>query len=300
MKYITDLDSDPGSSRPSLQHFHDAIHLVAAQTGIYRQTQHLFRDLSRHRQIIVRRRRQPAIHGEITDQRVEIPAHMNVVIAKLLIEGIATAGVVGLDQNGKVRIVGAHFPGGLQATYASNMLEPRPVSLVDGLALGDRLIDSLELQKTKRCVEFAHLAVDARRDNRDFVDKSEVLEVVDSLPGLLVGADDGAAFECCEYLRSMEAEHRQVSMIEDAAAVTLYTEGVRSIVNDLEAVVVGDGFDAFHVTWMSVAMYGHDGRGLRRDRSFDPSRVQIQGVRVDVDEHRLDAVPQQRMCRGYE
>jgi len=42
-------------------------------------------------------------------------------------------------------------------------------------------------------------------------------------------------------------------------------------------------------------VHRHDGRGLRGDGRFDARRIHIQGVRIDIDEHRLDAVPQQRM-----
>src|SRR5258708_40070119 len=118
---------------------------------------------------------------------------MNVIIAEFLIERISTAGVVRLDEDGKVRIVRMNFPGRLQAAYASDMLEPRPVTLINGAALGQRLVDAFELQKTEGRVEFAHLAVDARRDDRDFFDEAEVLEEVDSLPYLLIGTDDGRA-----------------------------------------------------------------------------------------------------------
>jgi hypothetical protein len=50
----------------------------------------------------------------------------------------------------------------------------------------------------------------------------------------------------------------------------------------------------------AVAVHRQDGRRLRRDRRFHAGRVQVQRVRVDVDEHRPDAVPQQRMRGGDE
>ena len=42
-------------------------------------------------------------------------------------------------------------------------------------------------------------------------------------------------------------------------------------------------------------MHRHDGGGLRRDGCFDLVRVEVERNRVNVDKHRLDAVPQQRM-----
>ena len=46
----------------------------------------------------------------------------------------------------------------------------------------------------------------------DLVDEAEVLQVVDALLGLGVGADDGAALEGVEHLGGVEAQHRQVAV----------------------------------------------------------------------------------------
>ncbi len=37
----------------------------------------------------------------------------------------------------------------------------------------------------------------------------------------------------------------------------------------------------------------HDGCRLRRDGCLYPVRIHVQRVRIDIDEHRLDAIPQQ-------
>ena len=70
---------------------------------------------------------------------------------------------------------------------------------------------------------------------------------------------------------------------------------MRRIVDDFEVVIVGDLLDGRYITWMSVAMHRQYGGGVRRDGSFKFCRVEIERVWIDVREHRLDAVPQQRM-----
>ena len=111
-------------------------------------------------------------------------------------------------------------------------------------ALLQRRVDALQLQQAEGGVEFAHLAVDAGRHHGHFVDEAEILQVVDALLGLGVGADDGAALEGIEYLGRMEAQHRQVAVIEHAAAVALHAKGVGGVVDHLQAIVVGDPLDA--------------------------------------------------------
>ena len=77
-------------------------------------------------------------------------------------------------------------------------------------------------------------------------------------------------------------------------------EGVRSVVDHLEVVGVGDSLDRIDVARMAVAVHRHDRRRVRRDRRLDPCWIEVERLRVDVDEHRLDAVPEQRVRRGDE
>lgn len=74
---------------------------------------------------------------------------------------------------------------------------------------------------------------------------------------------------------------------------------MRGIVNDLKVVIVGDLLDGIYITMISVAMHRHDGRRLRCDGRFDLCRIEVERVWGDVNERRLDAIPQQRM-RGYD
>ena len=107
------------------------------------------------------------------------------------------------------------------------------------------------------------------RDHRHFVHKAEVLQLVDVLFCLGIRADDGAALKGVEHLGGVKTEHRQVAMIEDAAAVALHAKGMGGVVDHLEVVLVGNFLDGLHITWVSIDMNRHDGRGLGRNRCLD-------------------------------
>ena len=101
-----------------------------------------------------------------------------------------------------------------------------------------------ELRQTYGSLEFVHLAVDARRNDRDFIRKAEVLQIVDAFLGFFVRANDGAALESGEHLGGVEAENGQVAMTQDAAAFIFDGEGVRGVIDHLQAVGVGNLLDA--------------------------------------------------------
>ena len=98
----------------------------------------------------------------------------------------------------------------------------------------------------------------------------------------------------------MKTEGRHVALVQEALSVHLHSEGVRSVVDDPEAVLVRYVLDPFRVARLAVAVHGHDGRGPRGYRSLDAVRVDAAVRRVDVHEHRLDAVPPQRVGRRHE
>ena len=151
----------------------------------------------------------------------------------------------------------------------------------------------LELYEAHGRAELVHLAVDAGGDHAGLAGVAEVLQPVDAALGLRVLADERPALERVEHLGGVEAQHREVAVVQDAAVAHLDAEGVRGVVDDLQVVGVGDLLDAAHVARMPVAVHGEDGRRLRRDGRRDPVGVQVQGVRVDVDEDRPDPVPDQ-------
>ncbi|MOA31124.1 hypothetical protein D3C78_1522660 [compost metagenome] len=72
------------------------------------------------------------------------------------------------------------------------------------------------------------------------------------------------------------------------------------VVNHPQVVVVGDFLDSFDITGVAIAMHRHYGGSVRRNRCLDPGWVEVEGMRIDIREYRLDTVPQQRVCGSHE
>ncbi|MNR44926.1 hypothetical protein D3C85_1637260 [compost metagenome] len=98
----------------------------------------------------------------------------------------------------------------------------------------------------------------------------------------------------------MKTQHGQVTMPQHTTACVLHTKGVGGIVDNLEIVVVSYLLDGLHVTGVAIAMYRHDGGGLRSNGGFDASRVEVECVGVHIHKHGFDAVPEQRVGGGNE
>jgi hypothetical protein len=70
---------------------------------------------------------------------------------------------------------------------------------------------------------------------------------------------------------------------------------MRCIVDQLQSIGVGDLLQALRRTGVAVTMHGQDRGGTRSDRGFHQFLIQVAGVRPDIDENRLDSVPEQRV-----
>lgn len=68
----------------------------------------------------------------------------------------------------------------------------------------------------------------------------------------------------------MEADHRQIPERQDGPAAQPYPESVSGIVEDLEAVGVGDPLQAIDLAGRAVDVHGQDGRRLGRDERLHP------------------------------
>lgn len=185
-----------------------------------------------------------------------------------------------------------------QAADAFDACQLLAVAGVDGSAALQDMRHVFELQEAKGSVDFAHLGVDAGGDDGDLIDKTKVLQMVDALLGLGVGADDGAALEGVEDLGGMKAEHRQVAMAQHAAVGVLHGKDVGGIINHAQVVVVGNFLDGSRVAGVAVAVHRHDGGGVRGDGGLDLGRVEVEGVRLHIYKHGLAAVPQERVRGG--
>ena len=193
--------------------------------------------------------------------------------------------------------------------YTRHVLEVRDAGdIPKALAVGNRypvpgldgFVHMPEIYKPHRRAHLVHLSVDAGGYYRRLAGEAEVLQVVYPLLGPSIVHYKCSALYRVVHLCRMKAEGRHVARVQDALPVHLHAEGVRRVVDDPEAVLVRYVLNPFRVARLAVAVNRHDGRGPRSYRSLDAVRVDAAVRRVDVHEHRLDAVPPQRVGRRHE
>lgn len=132
---------------------------------------------------------------------------MNAVVFELLVQRLAAQRVIRLHQDGKVGVIGFRFARVVEAVDAFGASELITVGHINFLAAGQCPVNVFELQQAKGSVEFAHLAVDAGRDDGYLVHKTEVFQVVNAQLGFGIRADDGTAFEGVEHLGGVKTQH---------------------------------------------------------------------------------------------
>ena len=188
----------------------------------------------------------------------------------------------------------------LEVGDALDVLQPFAVQLRDMPPRRYCLVHLPKVQQAYRRAYLVHLAVDSRGHHRRLVREAEVLEVVDTLLGLLVVHYQRAALHGVVDLCGVEAKRGHVAGVQYRFSAHFDAESVRGVVYHLEPVIVGDLLDALHVAGLAVAVHRHDGRGLGGDGRLYLVGVHAAVRRVDVHEHRLYAVPPDRMGRGHE
>ena len=218
---------------------------------------------------------------------------MDAVALERVVERVAPDRIIGADQDREIGVVGRAVPGEVQAANAGNALQSLPVGRVDRLPPRQHRADVPKLDEAERRIQLAHLPVQARFDHRRFVFEAEVLELVDPVLHRLIGADDGAALEGVEHLGGVEAQDRQVAVVQHALPAMAHAEGVGGVVDHLKPMSGGDARDRLDVAGLAVAMDRQDRAGARGDRGFDPGGIEVEGHRVDVDEDGGEPAPEQ-------
>ena len=99
-----------------------------------------------------------------------------------------------------------------------------------------------------------------------------------------------AALAGHQVLRGVQAEHRRPELAGPAAAVRR-AEGLRGVLDDREAVALGDRDERVHVGHEAVQVDGHDRLRARRDRRLDEVGVhaEVVGSRMSTKTGRAPA-----------
>lgn len=149
----------------------------------------------------------------------------------------------------------------------------------------------LQVAKAVCGTDLVHLAVDARGDHCRLARKAEVLEIVDTLLGAGVVANERTALDRIVGLGRMETERVHVAGIENRLAVQLDIERMGGIIDYRKAVAVGDFLNCVDIAGIAIDVHRHDGGRFRRNRLFNLLRVEIARRGVHVHEHRSEPVP---------
>ena len=258
-------------------------------------------DLSRDWKIVGRGAREAAVGREVAAERIEIASGHDFVRFELVVQLVACHTVFsGINTDREIRVIVLHAGDVVQHRNAGDVLQRLAVILRDFLAFRDLAIHDLQLEQAVCGAEFVHLAIAARSNDRDLIRKTEVLQEVDTFFHRFVVGDERAALERIEDLRRVETQHGEVAPVADGHAVLADAEHVRGIVEQLQPVGVGDLLEFLVVARIAVDVDRHQRGRLRRDQRFDLVRVHGVGLRFDVAEDRLAAVPVDRVRGSHE
>ena len=267
---------------------------------VHRQADNFVGYLGSHWQVLGCSTWQSTIGAEGADEREEVTTAQHVLFFHLEVELVAGLAVLlCVDEDGEIAVVMTHAGHIVEETDAGDVAQG--FEILDGhlMALLDGCIHLLEVQQSVGSTNLVHLAIDTRSHNLGLSGKAKVLEVVDALLGLLVVHHEGSAFEGVIDLGSVEAEGGHVASCQNALAIDLDTKGMGRIVDDLQAILVGDGLDGIHIHRLAVAVHGHNGSGLGRDGGLNLLRVYAAGLLLNIHEHGTTAVPPDAVGGGH-
>ena len=117
-----------------------------------------------------------------------------------------------------------------------------------------------------------------------------VAQHADPLGEVLVVGDHHAALAAGpEVLPGIEAEAAHVADGAHAPALVLRAVGLGSIFDDDEVMAAGDVQDGVEIRGLAMQVHRQDRLGAVGDRRLDLGDVHVEGVGVNVDEHRAGA-----------
>ena len=96
---------------------------------------------------------------------------------------------------------------------------------------------------------------------------------------------------CIVHLGSMEAQSRHVSGIQDGFAIHFEPKCMCCVIDDLQSILVCHLLDTFDVTWLSIAVYRHDGSRISGYCRFYLLRIQVASPGIDIRKYGLQSVP---------
>ena len=277
----------------------DAVDVGKGEIGVHGQRQHLGGHPPGHRGAVAGV--DAPVAGVVADERVEVLAGAHACGVKGVKDVVARGPEgLGVEDHGQVGVVGPHTRGGAEHPYTRDGLEAVPVALGHDAALGDLLVEVAQVANAHRGTELVHLGVSADVLHVLRPGDSEVLPLVERVVERGVPEADGAALDGVEDLRGVEAEHGGVAEGGSGYPVSLDAEGVGGVVDDPEAVAVGDVLDGVDVAEVAVDVDWHDGARAGRDRLLYALGVEGAVRLADVGEDGREALARDGVGRARE
>lgn len=215
------------------------------------------------------------VRGKVGKKGIEVTAREDVaLIAKAVVDAFA-GGEVGEED----RDVGA-VEGMREEANGGMTVEGGGVCVVDFAATGEERGHSFEAQETHERLELVHLGVGANGRAFGFTVDGEVAEFEETFLKRGIAEDKQSPFCRMEKLGRVEGEHGDIARGREGRDA----ESMGGVVDDFDAVLVGEALEAGDIAGIAVDVDGNDGTGARSDGAFGGFRRKAKRVGIDVGE----------------
>src|SRR5690554_4451731 len=96
----------------------------------------------------------------------------------------------------------------------------------------------------------------------------------------------------------MKTKHRNIASIEKTAVLMTHRKSMCRIIDNMQTMEISYTLYFAYVCWCSVTMNRKDSCSFWRYRRFNLRSIHIETVRLNIDKHRLQFIPKQRMGRS--
>ncbi len=178
-------------------------------------------------------------------------------------------------------MVGGHSGLRPDEPHTVNAREPVAVAGLNPRPPRDLFVHMAKVAQAHRGAELVHLGITA--DVLDILraGDAKVLPLVEQRIERGVAEANRSALDGVEHLSRVEAEHRGVTEGRGRLLSLPHAKGMRGVIDQLEAVRVGDAPDRIHVAEVTVHVDRDDRRGPRGHQA--PHTLGVDGVVVGLD-----------------
>lgn len=149
------------------------------------------------------------------------------------------------------------------------------------------------------CMEFGVLTVDSYPIESLMTIMTEVAQKSHLLQEFRLRREYSSPFYRMENLGGMEACGRNIAIAEDRPAIDPDSEGMRTVVDDFEMMLLCDTGYGLHITGNPIDMRGKDSGRKRSDGSFYFCRVDVAGTWVYIYIDRFASFPDDAAGSGH-